>query len=398
MRFSLAWLILTAFALAPASTRGDVFELVNQGEIRGELVNKDERPRKKYVIRTEDGGEITLDKKQVAHVSREKPSEQEYERLKTEKPDTVAGHWEMSEWCREHKLVEPRQDHLNRIIELEPDHADARRILGYHKVEGRWVTQEQLMTERGYKLYQGKWVLPQEIELAEEKRQVEFDQIEWRKKIKRWREWLAKSDKAAEAERGLSTIEDPMAVKAIDEVMEKEKSEHVRVMLVESLGRIGTNRAVSLLMDRLINDSEEDVRLSALDELEKHRSPDLTAALVGYLKHKENAVVNRAALALGRVGDPTAVRPLIDALITKHKFTISTGSGSTSAGFTKDGSGGGGFSTGPSTQVVEQTIRNESVRDALLEITEQNFDFNITAWQKWYAGQRKFRGVNARRD
>ena len=149
-------------------------------------------------------------------------------------------------------------------------------------------------------------------ELAEEKRQIEQEQIEWRKKIKRWREWLAKGDKSAEAEHGLSTIEDPMAVKAIDDVLDKEKSDKVRTMLVESLGRIGSNRAVTLLIDRTVNDDEEDVRLSALDELEKHRSPDVTAALVSYLKHKDNAIVNRAAKVLGRVGDPTAVRPLID--------------------------------------------------------------------------------------
>ena len=43
-------------------------------------------------------------------------------------------------------------------------------------------------------------------------------------------------------------------------------------------------------------------------------------------------------------------------------------------------------------------MRNEAVRDALLQLTEQNFDFNGDAWHKWFAGQRKFRGVNARRD
>ncbi|MGE0607312.1 MAG: HEAT repeat domain-containing protein [Pirellulales bacterium] len=397
MRFTIAWLLVIPALLSQAA-RGDVFELVNKGEIRGELVNKDERPRRKYVIRTEDGGEITLDRKQVARVDREKPAEVEYNRLKTEEPDTVAGHWKMSEYCREHRLVEQREDHLNRIIELEPDHADARRILGYHKIDGRWATQDQIMTERGYKQYQGRWVLPQEIELAEEKRQIEQEQIEWRKKVKRWRGWLEKSDRSEEAERGLATIEDPMAIKAIDEVMEKERSEQVRIMLVESLGRIGTSRAVSLLIDRTINDPQEDVRLSALDELENHASPDVTSALVGYLTHKDNAIVNRAALALGRVGDPTAVRPLIDSLVTKHKFTIATSSGQTNAGFTKDGSGGGGFTTGPSARVIEQTLRNESVRDALLSLTEQNFDFNIGAWRTWHAGQRKFRGVNARRD
>lgn len=403
MRHFFGVLAVAILPLLAAPVRGELFQLVNEGQVRGQLLNKDESPRKKYVIRTEDGSELTLDKKQVAKVIPEKPALQEYERIRGDYADTVDGQWEASEWCRERKLIDQRKVHLERILELEPDHADARRILGYHKIDGRWVTQEQIMTQRGYKSYKGKWLLPQEIELEEEKHLVKTAQVDWSKKIKRWRDGLDRGDKVAEAEQGLATIDDPLAIKPIEEILEKEKDEHLRTLLIESLGHIGTPKAQVILVHYALHDDNNDVRLSAVDELEKLRHPDVTGALVAGLTSKKNAVVNRAALALGRIGDPTAIRPLIDALVTKHKVQVSAGNnGQIGAAFGGNGGngggGGGGLTMGGGPQFVEQSLRNESVRDALVSLTDQNFDFDTATWQKWYAAQRKFRGVNARRD
>src|SRR5205085_482624 len=101
-------------------------------------------------------------------------------------------------------------------------------------------------------------------------------------------------------------------------------------------------------------------------------------------------------LALGRLGDPTAVRPLIDALITKHKVQVGQGNnGAIGAGFGGPvgngggGGGGGGLTMGGGPQFVDQSLRNESVRDALVALTDQNFDFDTATWQKWFAAQRK---------
>ena len=51
--------------------------------------------------------------------------------------------------------------------------------------------------------------------------------------------------------------------------------------------------------------------------------------------------MNRAGVALARMKDPTATGPLIDALVTTHKFKLSAGDpGSMSATFNKNPSGG----------------------------------------------------------
>jgi hypothetical protein len=61
--------------------------------------------------------------------------------------------------------------------------------------QGKWITQEEIMTSRGYVRYKGDWLLPQEVELLEAGRRNDLAEKEWIANLKRWREWLA-GDKA----------------------------------------------------------------------------------------------------------------------------------------------------------------------------------------------------------
>ena len=125
------------------------FVLAGGGRVVGELVNADERPRTKYIIKTGSGGQVTLQKSQVKQLLHSRPELVEYEKLRPSYPDTVEDQWALSQWCLEKKLSAQRKKHLRRVIELQPDHAKARRILGYSLVDGKWTTQEERMTDRG---------------------------------------------------------------------------------------------------------------------------------------------------------------------------------------------------------------------------------------------------------
>ena len=96
-------------------------------------------------------------------------AEIKYDQTRDNYADTVEGQWKLAEWCRENRLPKQRKTHLERVVELDPEHAAARHALGYSHIQGRWVTQAKLMTENGYVRYKGAWVLPQEIEILEEK-------------------------------------------------------------------------------------------------------------------------------------------------------------------------------------------------------------------------------------
>ena len=74
-------------------------------------------------------------------------------------------------WCRT-QIDRAAAGTFRRVIELEPNHAAARRALGYSQVNGKWTTQKEAMEEQGYVRKNGKWMLPQEVELSENKREL----------------------------------------------------------------------------------------------------------------------------------------------------------------------------------------------------------------------------------
>ena len=137
---SVMWLWATGRAAL-----AEVFVLHNGGRVAGQLLNPDEKPRKKFVIQTAAGGRITLDRSQVKQVLYTRPEELEYERIRPGYPDTLAGQWALAEWCREAKLTVQRKTHLERVIELDPNHVQARTALGYNQIGGKWTTPEQVM-------------------------------------------------------------------------------------------------------------------------------------------------------------------------------------------------------------------------------------------------------------
>ena len=226
----------------------------------GSLLNPQESPRKQYVIQAADGVKITLDAAQVRKVLRPKPDEAEYEQIAPTYADTAAAQWELAQWCREHKLIVQRQVHLRRVIELEPNHTAARHALGYSRVNGQWVTQEGAMTAQGFVRSGGKWMLPQEVELAENKRKLDADQQEWCQKLKRWRGWLG-SNHDQEARDNIAAVNDPMAVKGLTLGLRNDQNAQARVLFVAALGRIDAPEAARAMAIASVCDADEEVRL-----------------------------------------------------------------------------------------------------------------------------------------
>ncbi|KKK50146.1 hypothetical protein LCGC14_3127940, partial [marine sediment metagenome] len=340
-----------------------VFELTTGGRVTGEWLNRNEPSRKAYIVQTASGARVTLAKSQVKRFFHVRPIEEEYAKIRPSYPDTVEGQWAIAQWCRENRLSRQRKTHLQRIIELDPDHVAARGALGYKSINGQWSTQEEAMLRQGYRRYEGRWRTSQEIELIEKKRKVDVAQKQWAVKIKRWRGWLG-TDRDADGRRSILGIEDPQAVVALIRFLESEPVEHVRLLYVEALARVGTPDAVKALAIRSMTDKAEEVRLTCLDYLEKTDDPEPIDYYVGMLRHAENHMVNKAAVALKRMRDPSSVGPLIEALVTTHKFKITTGnpgSMTTTFGTGPGGSGapgGSGLSTGGGTRIVHQRFPN----------------------------------------
>ena len=111
-------------------------------------------------------------------------------------------------------------------------------------------------------------------------------------------------------------------------------------MYVEALAKIDTPEAARALAIASISDPVEEVRLTCLDHLQTKKRPEVVAYFVGKLKDKKTTRWSIwRALALGRMKDPSAIGPLIDALVTVHKFKIVKPGG--------DNATTGTFGTGP---------------------------------------------------
>jgi hypothetical protein len=387
-----------------ALARADIFILHSGGQVRGELVNRSETPRKNYEIKLPGGGQVTLEAAQVKEVKRQSAAEMKYDQIRGDYPDTVEGQWKLAEWCRENYLVKQRKTHLERIIELDPDHVAARRGLGYTQVQGRWVTQEMLMTQNGYVRYKNTWVLPQEVEIKEQEAKSKSAQLEWNAKLKRWHTWLA-TDKADQAEANIRAIEDPYAAPALARMLTdgKDDSRYVRLLYIAALGRLDAASGMEALVNTSLFDPDEEVRLAALDQVAEHKYRPAVGKYIKALKNNDNAILNRAAIGLAQMKDPSAIGPLIDALVTVHTHEVEeapAGQMSSTFGRGSNGGGGGTFNFGGGgPKIVKQQYENREVLQALVVLSNGvSFNFDRNAWKYWLAAQKKPQTLDPRRD
>ena len=65
-----------------SAAQADIYQLANGGELRGELVNRDDSARRTFVIRTFDGATVTLERSQVKQIVSQTPADLEYEKIR----------------------------------------------------------------------------------------------------------------------------------------------------------------------------------------------------------------------------------------------------------------------------------------------------------------------------
>ncbi len=398
LRWSIAGLLI---ACTPFTARGEVFHLATGGVVRGEIANKNEDPRENYVIKTASGGQVTLSAADVESVDHQSPVEIKFDRLKASTPDTTKGNWELAEFCRENRLPELRKEHLERIVELEPDHADARHALGYTHVKGKWITRAEGMDAEGRKLYGGEWLMQQEIDLREAKRKAVLAEKKWYQELKRYRGWIDKG-RAEQGREKIAAINDPYAAKGLEHFLNSESDREMRMLWVDALARVG---AMDSLVSASLSQPDEEVRIACMEKLAAARYKLAARRYVQALKSKDNSMVNLAAVGLGYMKDPSTIPSLIDSLITKHKYTIQQGgqpgqmSSTFGSGAGGGGGGPGGFSFGqPQPITVEQKHQNTEVLRTLVALSGANFDYDVPAWKYWYASQKSPASLDARRD
>ncbi len=396
-----ALVVATLIASVPSqSARGDRLLLRNGGTVEGTLLREpDAQGNKDYIVRTDEGILVKLSRSAVRKVEQPDAAQREYQQRLQTLPDTADGHWQMAQWCQDHQLQSARTLHLQQVLRHDPDHEQARRALGYNKIDGRWVMADQWMRQQGYQRYRGAWRTAQQIAIMERQREWELGEKQWRRQLKTWRSWLG-GRRHAEALERLRTVDDPQAVTGLAELLQDEPDERLREMYVDVLARIGGGQATGALAAAALDDPDLEVRLRAIDHLKKIGSDRVLPIFVAALAGNDNRRINRAAVALGRLEDPDAILPLIGALVTRHESIVQPPSSiRPSFGSSSDGSSGiGGLNVGGGPKKVVRHLQNKSVLDALVRLTGKNFRFSEQDWRAWYARQQTPPSINLRRD
>lgn len=251
------------------------------------------------------------------------PSARAYEEVAKEYSDSAEDQFKLALWCLEKNKRKEYQTHLERVLQSDPDHEEARRRLGYRRIGEEWLTREQIRERAGYVKHQGKFVLPQEKEQAQLAQVDQKIRADFIRKIKLWQKWLRhdRPERRESARRELLDIRDPVAVGPLIDILGKKGEVTDRYLLVEILENIPQDASTQGLLLVALEDDFKKNRWRAIDALMARNSPPLVATVTARLKDKDNAKVRRAADILGEIGDDTVVPALVDALVTTHVLT-----------------------------------------------------------------------------
>ena len=171
------------------------------------------------------------------------------------------------------------------------------------------LSPQELMTARGFVRYRGMWRTVQEIELIERADRVNLAQREWTIRLERLRKRLDDPRQAEAAVEEIREIADPFAVPALAAALGKERMPRVRADYVEALSHIRGAEAMTALVSVAVDHADPETRILAVERL-VDIGPEIAAqAIAGALGGADNARINRAAEALGRLGSASAVGP-----------------------------------------------------------------------------------------
>ncbi len=142
----------------------DVLHLENGGTIEG-IVKED---GSFYQVQTVTGT-CTIAKDQVLLRELKEYVLDKYNKAAAAvKADDAQGHFELAMLCKDGKWSSKMKDELLKVIEIDPEHEQARAELGYVKHDGKWITYDEMMKAKGYVRFEDKWVTQEYIKQVDD--------------------------------------------------------------------------------------------------------------------------------------------------------------------------------------------------------------------------------------
>ncbi len=180
-------------------------------------------------------------------------------------PSTASAQWKLATWCDKNGLKPQAEAHATAAIRLDPNHAEARKRLGYRNARGRWLTDAQIHAE---------------ARAAEARNRADRT---WGAKLTRLRKTLREPGDHPVAQAELARIADPRAVRSIARVFGTEDAGDQAVM-VQLLGQIDGGEASQFLATVALHAANAEVRRAAAETLIRRDPRDFVALIIAELR------------------------------------------------------------------------------------------------------------------
>jgi hypothetical protein len=433
---------IVAVALVGQQTpsRADRITLRGGGQIRGKVLPDPQAPGRVKVLTESGKTPLSFQKAQILQVNPEPSALDEYLVRRDRLTSTAEANYELGVWCEEHKLKDLANLHFEAAVKYDKTYEPAHQKLGHVLRGDQWLWGDELREAQGLVRYKGQWISKQEKDQRVEAAATSAEQASWVRRLKLLRQALlnGSDERRRDAEKQLLEIRDPIAVTPLLQVLGDE-NETLRTLLDHVLEQIPGPESAEGLVTHIFLEPNSDVRNVTLDALASRNEPVVVASLVKGLGSKDPTVVNRAAWSLGKLKAVKTVPKLIPALVTIQQRMImppisgwppgtsgsSFGSISPTAGlggpnFSGNsnaysvlnsmglGPGAAGYGAtvnpgsslslpsatfssggnGPREQmprILTLRFQNVEVLSALVNLTGQDFGFDVPAWQSWVA-------------
>ena len=150
--------------LVPAALFADEVFLQGAGTISGRIVEQTATTVKVDV----GGGIVGVPMSRVDHIVKARCPLDDYEaRAAKLAANDTAGWLKLAGWASQNGLPMNAHDAYEKALTSSPDNAEARQALGYTKLNGRWLTEDEAYQASGYVKYNGEWMTPAQAQIEQ---------------------------------------------------------------------------------------------------------------------------------------------------------------------------------------------------------------------------------------
>ncbi len=148
-------LLACVMLLAAGAAMADIIHLNTGGRVIGKII---ERTTDTVVVSTPNGLIVRIPEDDIDEIVEGSAEEIYAQQVKELDPKDADAHYKLGLWCKDVGLKKEAGQQFKKVIAIDPKHDEARWELGFQKVGGKWVSEDELMRSKGFVRHEGRWV------------------------------------------------------------------------------------------------------------------------------------------------------------------------------------------------------------------------------------------------